>query len=76
MPDVAAAAGTPVAFDPVGALKGRALIAAGDPDVATAIPAVVAGMPSVARAGRDRDDLNRTRRRRTDADDDLRAGGQ
>jgi hypothetical protein len=76
MPDVAAAAGTPVAFYPVGALKGRALVTAGDPNVAVAVPAVVAGVPGPTGAGGDGDDLDGTRGWGADADDDLGARGE
>jgi len=82
-PDVAAASVGPVAVYPVGVGVGWLLVAAGDPDVAAAVPAVVASVPcpvAMLRWGR-RNDLYRTRWRRSDTDDDLRssdgsAGGE
>jgi hypothetical protein len=47
-----------------------------NPDITTAIPAVIAGHPYPVPvcARRSRDDLNRARRRRPDSDHDLRGG--
>jgi hypothetical protein len=72
-PDIAAVSVGPVAFDPAGVGVGWFDVGSGNPDVAVAVPAVVAGVPGpVGMLMRwDRDDFNRTRRWWTDADDDL-----
>jgi hypothetical protein len=44
-PDIATAAVGPVAFDPARTGAGGLLIGSGDPYVAVAVPAVVAGVP-------------------------------
>jgi len=75
VPDVAATLFTPFAFNPYGPTMGWAAVGAGDPDIAVAIPAVIAGDPDpVAVHGRRfGDDFDGTRRR-TDTDNDLRVG--
>jgi hypothetical protein len=46
-------------------------VRARNPDVVGTVPTVIAGLPDPAGVGRYRDDLDRTRRRRADANDDL-----
>jgi hypothetical protein len=76
MPHIASAARAPVTFHPVRVGVGRTLVVAGDPDVAVTVPAVVARVPGPVAVlrGRHGDDLNGARRRRPNADDDLRSG--
>jgi hypothetical protein len=78
MPDIAAAAGTPVAFDPVGTSEGGSGVVAGNPDVSSAVPAVEAGYPyPVGVLARDYgDNLNGARWRWANADDDLCTGSR
>jgi hypothetical protein len=77
-PDIASAAVVPVAFYPVGVGVGGRHVAAGDPDIGVAVPAVVAGVPGpIAVLGRRcGDDFHRARWGRADADDNLSAGGR
>jgi hypothetical protein len=72
-PDVAAVALVPVTADPVGVGVGWLGVVSGDPDVAVAVPAMVAIVPGPARvfAGCDGDYFDWTRRGRADSDDDL-----
>jgi hypothetical protein len=51
----------------------RTTISAMDPDIAMAVPAVIARHPDITWAWSGYD-FNRTRRRRTNADNDLRIG--
>src|ERR1017187_5056830 len=74
VPDVAAALFTPLAFDPDASAMGWAGVVTVYPDIAVAIPAVVARNPDKARVGRRGDDFDGARRRWTNADDDLRVG--
>jgi hypothetical protein len=74
VPDVATTLFTPFAFDPNGSAMGWAGVVTVDPDVSVAIPAVVAGNPDKALVWRRRDDFDGSRRRWTNADDDLRVG--
>ena len=76
VPDVASALGTPLAFNPNSAAMGRAAVATGNPDVAVTVPTVIAGDPDpVAVNGWGRgDDFYGARRRRANADHDLRVG--
>jgi len=75
VPDVAATLFAPLTFDPDGAVMRRAAVGSVDPDVAVAIPAVIAGNPDVAFMRGDGYDLHGTWGRRANADDDLRVGG-
>jgi hypothetical protein len=72
-PDVAAASVGPVAADPDGVGVWRFHIVSGNPDVAVAVPAVVAVVPGPAGVlvWWWRDYLNRVRWGRADSDDDL-----
>ena len=74
MPDVASAFGDPGTFNPDGTAMGWTAIAAGDPDVAMAVPAMVAGNPDPIAMRCDGDDFHGTRRGWADADDDLCVG--
>jgi len=74
MPDVATALLAPVALDPDGTGMRWTAVGAVNPDVGVAIPAVIAGNPDIA-GTRGWDHLDRTWRRGTDADDNLRFGG-
>jgi hypothetical protein len=76
MPDVAAAARTPVAFHPVSTSEGGSCVVAGDPYITSAVPAVKARYPYPVWmfAWYDWDHLNGARRGRANADDDLGAG--
>ena len=70
-PDVAAWAGAPVAFNPVGSAVGRLGPVAANPDVTAAVPAVVARLPNPAGMRRGGNDFYGTRGWRSDADDYL-----
>jgi hypothetical protein len=72
-PDVAAVVLVPVTGDPVGVGVGRFDVGSGDPDVAVAVPTMVAIVPGPARVfvRGDRDHFDWTRRGRTDSDHDL-----
>jgi hypothetical protein len=72
-PDVASAAMSPVAIYPMGMRVWGLLVNAGDPDIAVAIPAMIAVMPGpITMLGRRRrDDFMRAFGWWTEADDDL-----
>jgi hypothetical protein len=72
MPDVAAALFAPLTGDPNGSAMRRTAIDSRNPDIAVAVPAVVAGNPDVTFVWRSGNDLNRARWRWADTDDDLR----
>jgi hypothetical protein len=76
MPDLAAALVTPLAWDPDGSGPGRFGVVALNPDVATAVPAVIAGFPNpiAMGAGWSGNDLDGTRRGRSDTDHNLGIG--
>jgi hypothetical protein len=76
VPDVATALLAPLSGDPNGPAMRRTHVSSGNPNVAVSIPAVVAGNPDpVAVYGRGLwDDFDGARRRRADADNDLRVG--
>jgi len=76
VPYVAAAFFTPIAGDPNGPAMRWTSVASGDPDVAVAIPAMVAGNPDPVhmRGRRGGNDFDGMRRRWADADNDLRVG--
>jgi hypothetical protein len=75
VPDLAAAFGAPLARDPDGSGTGRFGVAAADPDVAMAVPAVIAGNPYPATMWGRRNNLHRARRGRPDTNHDLCLGG-
>ena len=74
VPDVSTALSTPFPWIPNGTRMRRTAVVAVNPDVTVAVPAVKAGNPHVARAA-SRNNLYGTRRRRADANDDLRVSG-
>jgi hypothetical protein len=74
MPDVAAALFAPVAGYPDCSVMRRPAMRSGNPDVAMPIPAVVARNPDIAGMRSSGHNLNRARRRRANADDDLSVG--
>jgi hypothetical protein len=69
-----AALSTPLTTNPDGTGVWGTHIVATDPDITTAVPAVVSADPDpiAMRAGRSGNDFDGTRWRRSDADDDLR----
>jgi hypothetical protein len=76
MPDLAAALAAPLARDPDGSGMGRFGVTAADPDVAMAVPAVIAGNPYPAAMWWCRNNLHWTRRGWPDTNHDLRRGGR
>jgi hypothetical protein len=74
VPDVAATLFAPVALNPDCAAVWRMAEGTVDPDIAVAVPAVVAGNPNPALVGWGRDDFDGARRRWANADDNLRVG--
>jgi len=76
MPDLAAALVTPLAWDPGGSATGRFGVAALNPDVATAVPAVIAGFPNpiAMGAGWSGNDFDRAWRRRPNTNHNLGIG--
>jgi hypothetical protein len=75
VPDLAAALGAPLARDPDGSGMGWFSVASADPDIAMAIPAVIAGNPYPATMWGRRNNLHWTRRGRPDTNHDLCMGG-
>jgi hypothetical protein len=73
VPDIAATLSTPFTGYPDGTGVRGTHVAAADPDIAMAVPAVIAADPDVIamRAWRYRNDFDGARWRRSDADDDL-----
>ena len=74
VPDVAAALFAPVAGNPDCSRMRRPAIGAGNPDVGMPIPTVVTLNPDITGMRSSGYNLNRARRRRADADDDLSVG--
>jgi hypothetical protein len=75
VPDLAAALAAPLARDPDGSRMGRFGVTAADPDVAMAVPAVIAGNPYPPAMWGCRNNLPRTRRGWPNTNHDLRRGG-
>jgi hypothetical protein len=76
-PDIAAAAVVPVAFNPAGVGMWGFDVGSGNPDVAFAVPAMIAGVPGpTGMLMWRRWDAFDDARRWADADDNLRSGGE
>jgi hypothetical protein len=73
VPDVTAALAAPLTLHPNRATTRGTLVVAADPDVTMTVPAVIAADPDpiAVLVGHNRDDFDRTRWRRSDADNNL-----